>query len=89
MACICPPKPPIPVLPSPFSIPQPPLPPLPTLAFCCQLPDIIPPIPPIPWPAPLDPATIAAINLALSQAKTAIDAYLDALPLDCPRAEAP
>lgn len=86
MACIPLPKLDLPTLPAPLSL-TPPAPPTVSidanLPFCCKVASLagsfsIPiPIPPL----VLNPAVIAIINAALG----AVDAYLDALPLSCPK----
>lgn len=84
-----PPCVPIPTLPHP-SLPSgislaPPLPSLPAESLpnvCCLLPALASPKTPIPLP-PLvvNPAFIVALREGLA----AIEAYFDAIPLDCPR----
>jgi len=85
MACLPLPDVDLPTLPSPLTI----TPPSPSLGadvsaeLCCKLVSfdlsvfIVIPIPPL----TINPAVIALINEALDK----IDAFLDALPLDCPR----
>lgn len=82
MACIPLPAVALPVLPAPFSIDPPELPAITIGAeFCCKLPTLsVTPLIPIPA-AILNPAVIALINAA----SDVINAYIDALPLDCPR----
>ena len=82
MACINPPIPTLPTLPSPLSLAPPALPPITTPGLCCQL---LPPLtllPPITLPPnTLNPAVIATINAALQQ----VQDYLDSIVPDCPR----
>ena len=84
MPCIPIPKLPLPQLPFPFSfsLPLPPIPPVNIAIPCCILPPLR--IPQIPLPLPplvVNPAVVTTIRTALAAAQ----AYLDALPLDCPR----
>lgn len=95
MPCInIPSIPPIPSLSGGLSFQPPPLPRPPTSFLCCKLPPIPPAvaallakiaakrsvqIPPLPAP-------VQKVLDGLDDARTAINAYKDSLPLDCPRA---
>jgi len=83
MSCELNPLPPLPVLPEPYSIAPPALPPLPdsTIGFCCrQVGFTIPPI-----PIPLPPGVSTVFPAAIAAMLAAVEGYLDALPLYCPK----
>lgn len=83
MSCKLGPVVPLPILPAPYSIAPPALPPLPdsTLDFCCrQVGFTIPPLPPI-----FPPGVTVAFPAILNAMLAAVEAYLDALPLTCPK----
>lgn len=86
MACLELPE--FPALPdiSPFSLTAPTLQ-LPSLSveFCCRL-DLIPPTPPLVLGAVvLAIPGASAVILGINQMTTLVNAYLKAIPLDCPR----
>lgn len=80
MGCIDIPSPPIPTLPSPFSLPPLPAPPAVQAGICCQSVSLAIVLPPVSL-GPLEPAVIVTINQALK----AFRDYVDALKVDCPR----
>lgn len=82
MPCIPLPKAPVPSLPLPFSV-KPPVPPIPKLDanLCCKLPPLPIPTPPIKIPS----AVMTGVLPLLQSALAAVNAYLDKLPLKCPR----
>lgn len=83
MACVPIPVIPQPVLPFPFSLAPPPLPDLPfELGICCQVVAFSTVPPPLPLPPFIvNPAFVAALHQAIGVAQ----AYLDAIPLQCPK----
>lgn len=82
MACVELPKIDLPKLPSPLSIAPPQLPSLSADAtICCKLVSFsIAPKVPLP-PIAINPAVVAAVNTAMD----AVEAYLSAIPISCPR----
>ena len=83
MSCELNPLPPPPVLPAPYSIDPPALPPLPdsSIGFCCRqvgftVPALLPPFP---------PGVSAAFATAITEMLTAVEDYIDALPIACPK----
>lgn len=81
MPCLALPTPPLPDLPSPFSV-TPPVVDFPRVPnACCKL----PPIPPPKIPIRIPPLVLAASIAPLQQGVKAILAYLDRIPLKCPR----
>ena len=72
----------LPTLPAGFTIPIPTLLPITLdLTFCCKVASFTIPLPITLPAATIQPAFILAINAALDT----IEAYVDALPLKCPR----
>lgn len=82
MACLPLPDVTLPTLPSPLTLDPPALDPVTVGAeFCCKLASFTTPTYAPFGPAVLNPAVIATINTNLAL----VQAYLDALPLNCPR----
>lgn len=84
MACDPLDLPPIPGLPAPLTIAPPTLPAIPEgdLKFCCKILElpVAPELPPLPTGV-----LNAGVVEVLKQSIAAVQTYLDALPLDCPR----
>lgn len=80
MPCVDVPTPALPTLPPGLSIPALPAPPAVTVGACCQSVTL----PAIPLPASLGVLTSSAI-VVINQQLAALQAYIDALPVTCPR----
>lgn len=83
MACVAIPPIPLPPIPFPLSLTPPDLPPLPfPLGICCQVVQFTLVPPPIPLPPfILNPAFVAGLTAAIKS----VQAYIDAIPLTCPK----
>lgn len=82
MSCTLGPTPVPPVLPGPFTLTPPPLPPLPgPSTLCCKTVgfDPVGPLPPLP------PGVSQVFNTIITAMMDAIQPYLDALPIKCPK----
>lgn len=80
MSCVAVDLPPVPTPPA-FAISPPAPPDFPGVNLCCKLLAFGVPVPPVSLGVAVPPAALAAINTALET----VEAYLDALPLECPR----
>lgn len=88
MPCVAAPTPPLPSLPAGLSLaPTLPTPSVPTAASPAQLPCCtLPKVPPFTLPSPVGPLVMnPAFVGALRAATQAVEQFLDALPLACPR----
>jgi len=89
MACLPLPELPMPTLPGGLSLDPPELPPPPGGNFsllCCKLLQFEIPAPPISLPPlTISSATAAAVATAIKNAMTAMQNFIDNIPLECPK----